>query len=308
MGKKLLLIIMILIVSGCNNKASFDVIEKEKIDLVEYSNEYFEMKIPKGWVVSTSHSDDNYLLRVYDPTNPVNQIFSILDSGIILKEKDAKTYYDYLASITQSKNDIELSKAIVIKDVSVEDFYNNYDVITNYIKGDHLAFNFPNFKDFNIVEKKDNTLRMTFTEGNVSGEGLFYVSYVDPEPNIFIGIDIAHYNYSNIVGITTVKDEFINNYDVLMESLNSLKYKKDGNDIQKISKAFSDIWTNRQLSYDILSQKNYDELNNYERVYNVKTNNIYKAYKGFIKEMKPEDYKKATNDMYLKSINGYIEK
>lgn len=308
MGKKLLLVIMILIVSGCNNKASFSVLESEKINLVEYSNEYFEMKIPKGWVVSTSQSDDNYLLRVYDPTNPVNQIFSILDSGIILKEQDAKTYYDYLASITKNKKDIELSEAIVIKDVSTEDFYNNYDIITNYIKEDHLAFNFPNFEDFNIVEKKNGALRMTFVEDNVNGEGLFYVSYVDPEPNIFIGIDISYYSYSNIVGITTEKDEFINYYDVLMESLKSLKYKKDSNDIEMVSNSFEDIWANRQLSYDILSQKNYDELNEFERVYNIKTNNVYKAYKGFIKEFKPEDYKKATNDMYLKSINGYIEK
>lgn len=57
-----------------------------------------------------------------------------------------------------------------------------------------------------------------------------------------------------------------------------------------------------------MSQKQSDATLGYERVYDTKTNEIYKAYNGFNDEYDGERYKPVTDDMYLEKTSGYIEK
>ena len=69
-----------------------------------------------------------------------------------------------------------------------------------------------------------------------------------------------------------------------------------------------DSWEKRNNSYDIISQKQSDATLGYERVYDTETGDVYKAYNGFTDEYKGNRYQAVTDDMYTKTISGYIEK
>ena len=67
-------------------------------------------------------------------------------------------------------------------------------------------------------------------------------------------------------------------------------------------------WENRNTSQDIISQKQSDATLGYERVYDTDTGEIYKAYNGFTDDYTGDRYQAVTDDMYGKSVDGYIEK
>ena len=69
-----------------------------------------------------------------------------------------------------------------------------------------------------------------------------------------------------------------------------------------------DSWAKRSASFDIMSQKQSDATLGYERVYDIETNETYKAYNGFTDDYDGERYKSVTDEMYTKGISGYIEK
>ena len=127
--------------------------------------------------------------------------------------------------------------------------------------------------------------------------------------------------------ITTPKDEFIDWEDTLNTICSSLSFTdtfingfnneqdavmKNFQQIRaignEISDGIMDSWNKRNTSFDIMSQKQSDATLGYERVYDTKTNEIYKAYNGFNDEYDGERYKPVTDDMYLQKTSGYIEK
>lgn len=55
-------------------------------------------------------------------------------------------------------------------------------------------------------------------------------------------------------------------------------------------------------------KKRGDATIDYEIVYDTKTGDVYKAYNGFTDEYSGNRYKTVTDDMYTKTISGYIEK
>jgi hypothetical protein len=81
---------------------------------------------------------------------------------------------------------------------------------------------------------------------------------------------------------------------------------------QKIYDQISDMimssWEARNNSYDIISQKQSDATLGYERVYDTETGDVYKAYNGFTDSYSGNRLQPITDDMYTKTISGYIEK
>ena len=127
--------------------------------------------------------------------------------------------------------------------------------------------------------------------------------------------------------ITSAKDQFIDYKDMLLECINSIKFTDsyvnktidDGNtqtknalalsaSIQKSFDSYMSAWENRSKTYDIMSQKQSDATLGYERVYDTKTNEIYKAYNGFTDDYDGKRYQSITDDMYALKTSGYIEK
>ena len=140
--------------------------------------------------------------------------------------------------------------------------------------------------------------------------------------------DGGYYLAYNIMAITAAKDTFIEWESLLSECMKTLKYSDSfvsatnsaSNEkvaqAAKISQNFNDTmdgimssWENRNKSQDIMSQKQSDATLGYERVYDTKTNEVYRATNGFSDSYDGKRYKPVTDDsMYSEPISGYIEK
>lgn len=327
-------------------KSEYSVKESEtkKIKLVDYDGGNFTMKIPEGWTVETGGIDMYYAIRVYNPTDSRYQIFAILKAEPLLKNDNAKNWYqNYYNSFGGSGNKV-LAEAVVLHQPTVQAFYSNFNEYTAYTKRVDTMynnFNFPDLKNFAVVEafeanssmkavaKDDKTLRGTFQDSKTgkNGEGLFMASLIDQGSYMLLGYDTMYYTMYNVMGITAGEYDLVNYQEILTQSLSSLEYKDsfvnqtiaNGQErtknalainasIQEAFDSYNSAWTARQKTYDIISQKNSDATLSYERVYDIETGEIYKAYNGFTDDYKGERLKPITDNMYTQPIYGYIEK
>lgn len=327
-----------------NNNVNIVKSEANNLKLVNYNGGNFTMKIPKGWTVETGGVDMFYAIRVYNPKDNRYQIYAILKAEPFLKNDKAKQWFrNYYSRFGGEQNRV-LAEAIVLYQPTVEAFYSSFNDYAKYTKSvDTIydTFNFPDLKNFAMVEsfesnssmksvsKDDKTLRGTFQDSKTlkKGEGLFMASLVDVGSYMATGFDTYPYSAYNIMGITTGENDLVNYQALLTQSLGSIKYTdsfvnttiKNGNEktktvvsmnqsLQDAFNSYNDAWSNRQKTYDITNQKYSDATLGYERVYDTKTGDIYKAYNGFSDDYSGNRYKTATDDMYTKSVNGYIEK
>lgn len=77
--------------------------------------------------------------------------------------------------------------------------------------------------------------------------------------------------------------------------------------LAETSNIITEGWAARQTNYDSISAKYSDSILGYERVYDVETGEIYKAYIGFTDTPGMSDYyQPVTEDMYSQPVTGYI--
>lgn len=325
-------------------KVKIEESEAEKLELVDYNGGNFTMKIPKGWTVETGGYDMFYAIRAYDPADGRYQVYAILKAEPFLKNDQAKNWFqNYYNSFGGDGNKV-LAKAIVLYKPTVEAFYSSFNEYTAYTKEvDTMydSFNFPDLKNFAMVESfesnssmksvatDDKTLRGTFQDSKTgkNGEGLFMASIINQGSYMATGFDTFPYSVYNIMGISTGENDLINYQKILTESLGSIQYTdsfvnttiSNGQErtknalainasMQAAFDSYNSAWSARQESYDIISQKQSDATLSYERVYDVETGDIYKAYNGFTDDYTGDRYQTVTDNMYTEAISGYIEK
>ena len=335
-----LVLIIILIIKnvgigiiGHNGKFKIKKSEHNNIILEDYSNSYFSLKKPKGWVVDTTGDYIHYTIKVYDPNNPSYQFFFNLKTEGYNKSEDAKNWQKkYYPNNIFAKNP-------VIAEKTTEGFYKIFNELGPL--NNNSTFTFPTLTDFTVSENLGkgslggDMLRATFKDANgKDGEGIFTAYVYDAGPyyvyeNIISGkqIDIYFLNVYDAIFITAPKDELIDWQDTLNTICSSLEFTdtfingfnsaqdavmKNFQTIRSIGNQISDgimdSWNKRNKSYDIMSQKQSDATLGYERVYDTKTNEIYKAYNGFTDDYNGKRYKSITDDMYLNKTSGYIER
>lgn len=307
--------------------------ETKNIVLEDYSNDLFNMKIPKGWKVDTLGDYIHYTIKVYDPSNPLYQFFLNLKTEGYNKSQDAKNWQQ------KYYPDSLFAKASVLDNPTTEGFYKIFNDLGTL--NNTSSFTFPVLNNFTVTSNLGanslggDILRATFTDNSgEAGEGIFmaYVydvgSYYVSE-NIISGkqIDIYYLNVYDAIFMTTPKDEFINWESTLNSIFSSLQFTdtflngynseqdsvmKNFQSIRNIGNQISDSimssWENRSASYDIMSQKQSDATLGYERVYDTETNEVYKAYNGFTDDYDGARYKAIDDSMYTEGISGYIEK
>lgn len=336
MKKKILTILMFVVIlfsmTGCGG-VKIRQIETKSLKYVEYNNGLVKLKVPEGWKVDVIGDYIHYTVKAYDPNNPTYQFFFNLKTEGYNKSEAAKAWQKKFYP-----NEI-FAKNPVISTKDTEGFYKIFNELGPL--NNTSTFTFPTITDFTVVEKLGkglvggDVLRATFKDkdGN-DAEGLFsaYVYDVGPHyvsEDFFSAkqVDIQYLSVYDTMFITAPKDEFINWEEPLSIIASSLEFtdkflsgfnsEQDAvmknfqnvrNICNQITDGIMDSWEKRNASFDIMSQKQSDATLGYERVYDTKTGEVYKAYNGFTDDYDGKRYKAVTDDMYTKGISGYIEK
>ena len=325
--------------TGCGNtltkkdNVKIREVETKSITYTDFDNGLFKMKVPKGWKVDTIGDYIHYTIKVYDPQRPSYQFFFNLKTEGYNKSEEAKAFQQ-----RYYPNDI-FAKNPVIADKTTEGFYKIFNELGSL--NNTSSFKFPSLTDFTVIENLGtgvlggDILRASFKDENgEDAEGLFTAYVYDAGPyyvfdSITTGkqIDIYFLSVYDTIFITAPKDEFINWEEPLNTIASSLEFTDafiSGFNIEQdavmgnfqnirticnqITDGIMDSWEKRSASYDIMNQKQSDATLGYERVYDIDTGDIYKAYNGFTDDYDGEKYKSITDDMYVKGISGYIEK
>lgn len=301
------------------------------VQLENYETSDFSITIPKGWKVTTGGANMTSYVFVNDPNDTRNTMFFILKMEPLLHSQAGKEVWQKMYN-SGDQSAAQFAKAPVLEDPSTEGFFKTT------LKDFTVTDRFSSKSEYGTFSLGDEILRADYTDDAGSAEGMFTASIVDfgqfpISDGTVIGYDLqtvdgGYYMAYNVMGITTVKNEFIDWCEVLFKCMSSLKYtdsfidatNKASNEqlalTKKISQNFNESmdgimssWENRSKSQDIMSQKQSDATLGYERVYDTETNEIYKATNGFSDVYDGQRFQPVTDDnMYTEAVSGYIEK
>ncbi len=310
---------------GCASQAKITPSEAKSIQYETFDNGLISIKIPKGWKVAVCGDYIHYTFRVYNPNNPLYQIFNTLKFEGFNKSYESKKKWNDLYGTSGT-----LSNMPIVNPQTTQGFYSIYSQIAALNPDCDL----PDIKNFAAIESFGKSvfggevLRASFTDskGNV-GEGIFTASVMDPGSYMISGVDMYPLNVYNAMGISAPKAMLVEWEQILLECLSTLKYSdsfikgfnsqedaqlsaiiKNSTIYNQISDGIMDSWEKRQTSYDVISQKNSDATLGYDRIVDTKTGETYKADTGWIDTYKGKRYELITDDsLYTVPVSGYIE-
>ena len=333
MKKKLLGVlfctILMIGLTGCSNIKIVKT-EASQIKYETFDNGNLVMKIPKGWKLDIPNTVtySGYTFKLYNPNNKDYTImFSLGLSGFMKSEAARKKYAGLYPSAV-------FGQLAAINPQTTEAFYKvwntNAKVANKAINQEFFVY----LNDFEMIENLGKTnlggdvIRGKFVNDKSEPmEGLFTASIFDSGSYYMYGVDLAPLNsYHNII-MYAPESEFNNWQPIYDYCLSTIEFteafmqgfnreqstkvstvKANAKIYDEISDMIMDSWNKRSASYDIISQKRSDATLGYERVYDTNTGDVYKAYNGFTDEYSGNRYKAVTDDMYTKTISGYIEK
>lgn len=215
-----------------------------------YQCEDFSMTIPKDWSVMSGGITIYHAIRVFDPSNPINQIFVMLKAQPFLHTEEGKAGWQLDYETTGRLTSKPMADAPVLYNPSTEGFYQTWPVYVDYIQPDitFATIELPRFDQFSVMETMpsvsplqeyaiaDELLRATFVQNGKTGEGMFSGSVVDfgvvpvwdgTLNNYVMGIvDGGYYMVYNIMAVTAEKDTLIEWEPLLSQCLSSLQYSE----------------------------------------------------------------------------------
>ena len=216
----------------------------------KYETDDFSVTIPKGWTVTSGGTNIYHSIRIYDPDEPINQMFLLLKADILLHSQEGKNAWQQNYNMGNTQAGF-FANAPVLENPSTEGFYQIFSQYTDFVsevEPSYSGYDFPIFDSFSVTDRFDSTsglrsyamgdelLRATFTDGAKEGEGLFAASVVDfGSYPVSTGevvnyqlktVDGGYYMAYNIVAVTAVKDSFIEWERVLTDCMKTLQYSE----------------------------------------------------------------------------------
>ena len=214
----------------------------------KYETADFSITIPKGWTVTSGGTNIYHSIRVYDPNQPLNQMFVLLKADILLHSQAGKDAWQQTYAMGNTQAAI-FAKAPVLENPSTEGFFRifpQYAAFVSEVEPSYAGYVFPQFGNFTVTDRYPSTsplknsalgdeqLRATFTENGKEGEGLFAASVVDFGSYTISGGNVVGYQLQtadggyymayNILAITAAKDSFIEWESVLADCMKTLQY------------------------------------------------------------------------------------
>ena len=86
----MLTMLMVFTLAACGDNVSITKTEAAAVETEVYECSDFSMTIPKGWVVTSGGTNIYHSIRVYDPSEPINQMFVLLKADCLLHSKAGK--------------------------------------------------------------------------------------------------------------------------------------------------------------------------------------------------------------------------
>lgn len=227
-------------------KTAAKSVETEKYECADFS-----VTIPKGWKVTSGGLNMEHSIRIYDPNEPLNQMFILLKAEILLHSQAGKAAWQSIYNMGNSQA-IIFAKAPVLENPSTENFYKIFSQYTDFaseLESSYSGYTFPCFDNFTVTDRfesndglksvafGDELLRATFSDNGKEGEGLFSAAVVDfgsqPISNGQLSgyqlqtADGGYYMAYNVIAITAVKDTFIEWESVLSDCMKTLDYSSN---------------------------------------------------------------------------------
>ena len=250
--------------------------------LVPYSCTEFSMDIPEGWTVRSSamYTGMFHAIHVFDPENPVNQIFFMLKMEPLFPDENSRAMMALSSDL--------FGKYPILTNVSTQGLFEIFPQFADAMNAtaDYADIQTPYIADFSVTESFESTqgmssvaispaiLRADFTQDGTAGEGMFTADVVP-----------FAMSQSNQAAATS-------------QSLSQAA--------SEMSDSIMSSWENRNKSQDIMSQKQSDATLGYERIVDTETGEIYKIDNGFTDWYDGSRYKAISDDQYTDSVEAVI--
>ncbi|MGN1406437.1 MAG: hypothetical protein ACI4WM_09185 [Erysipelotrichaceae bacterium] len=342
---KIMLFLMVLLLCACststvvNDNGTVSVKEKDVTitrtvaslgETEEFVCDDFSITIPKGWQVSYGGVYMFKAIRVYDPENPVNQMFYMLKAQPFLHSEEGKAAWEYNYNLNKNSAMASaawyLANSPVLYNPSTEGFYQTWPLFVDLVKDDidFQGFEFPRFEQFSVTETMpsvsplsnyaiaDELLRATFTQSGKTGEGLFAASVVDfGEVQIGDGTingytlgtaDGGYYMVYNIMAISAEKDTLIEWEPLLIKCMSSLEYSESfvkatiANGEEQVNQALEFSKTANEISNGIMDS--WEKRNTSQDIISQKQSDATLGYERV--------YDKETGEIY-RADNGWYD-
>ena len=302
---------------------------ESSVETVPYSCAEFSMDIPEGWTVQSSpmYTGMFHAVRVYDPENPVNQVFFMLKMEPLFADDNTRAMMSLSADW--------MKHFPILTNVSTEGVLEVMPQIAVALAAtsDYSAVQVPSIENFTVTERFDSqssmssvakapsVLRGTFTQDGKDGEGMMTADVVP----FAMGTGMGYYSVYNLTVISAEKDTFQDWQPVLSKVLGSMAYTPEfiefatsqsnqsattAQSLSRAAGAMSDCimssWENRNKSQDIMSQKQSDAALGYERIVDTETGDIYKIDNGFTDMYGGTRYKPITDEQYTDAVEAVI--
>ncbi len=329
MKKKYLLslIILLLIITGCDNtsnsnkniinkKDNIKIVQSEtkKIAYEDYNNGLVSLKIPKGWKVDVAPDDYiHYSFKVYNPENPNYMFLFGLKQEGFLKSEVARSTYKKLYP------DAMFSKLAPIDPQTTEAFYKVWNENVKLSNETELKQEyFPYLNDFTVLENLGQTtlggdiLRATFKDNNGNlMQGLFTSTvmstgsyYINKDMfNLFSEkVDVWPLNVYNIILMTAPDEDFINYQPIMDYCISTIAFSdKFMNGFNTEETTIVQTVKANQKVYDEISDMIMDSWEKRNNSYDIISQKQSDATLGYERV-----YDTETGDIY-KAYNGFTD-
>jgi hypothetical protein len=286
----------------------------------------FTIKKPKGWEVIISGMCTTLAFLIYDPNEPLRQIFYFGSVRPVYMSQAQKDNDQYICSLVQPPCPYSWVDAPVVNPLTVENFFSHWPEIASMQNATSFMPEFPKLKDLELISgsamaqtpmmpgAETTLVRGVFTDGNPvspkAAQGQFLATVL-PDPFIGAGTGSGYI----IFGATTPVSEFKDDIDKLVESLNSFTMTdvyfnwcvaqsqqqwgavaEIGQTLSEASDIIMEGWLSRTAAQDIMAYKYNDSVRSVEKLWDPGGQNVYEFEAGWYDQYKlnPGQYNIST--------------
>ena len=293
--------------------ADYTVKDAEWVDVEweSYASPYFTLTIPRGWKVEWRGDANQMQWMASSPDGSVG--LTNLDHAWAAKDARMTEYLGFSLSMTSG---------------TVQEYFEeNFKDSTEYFEVKNSCV--PENKDV-IQSARPNTpirdykaLYATFKENGLDGEGIYSAVVMESRDVFYNGYNYGAWEINCICTEWAPLGSLVNWAPVIATVFSSFRYTdyyiqqwrlisqsattpySNVNDNDPVMEAFEE----RSLSDTIIQEKRSDMIGEYERVYDVDTGNIYRAYNGFLDDIGDQNkYIAITDNQYAEGYVGWIDK